>query len=49
MAVSLRRPVGDITDLIRRLSIWRDRRQGPLLRGLRCPGDTVTEVRVEKR
>lgn len=26
--VSVRRPVGDITDLIRRLSTWRDRRQG---------------------
>ena len=25
--VSLKRPVGDITDLVRRLSIWRDRRQ----------------------
>ena len=27
-APSVRRPVGHITDPIRRLSIWRDRRQG---------------------
>ena len=26
--VSVQRPVGHITDLIRRLSVWRDRRQG---------------------
>ncbi|KKM75853.1 hypothetical protein LCGC14_1386120 [marine sediment metagenome] len=26
--ISVRRPVGHITDLIRRLSRWRDRRQG---------------------
>ena len=48
MTVSIRRPTGHITDLIRRLSIWRDRRQGiadrPGRKGKSLPNTELDEA-----